>query len=67
MSQNTQNSIITTASGILGGVTKAFSSFTIASINFHGIVEVAFYAAISAIVGYAVKVCIDFIKRILKK
>jgi hypothetical protein len=65
MSQNSQNSIVTTTSGILGGVGKAFISnqFTIASISLEATLEVAFYAAISALVGYVVKLGIDKLKR----
>jgi hypothetical protein len=65
MSQNSQNSLITTTSGILGGVGKIFLSnqLTIASISLQATLEVAFYAAVSAIVGYAVKIGIDKLKR----
>jgi hypothetical protein len=69
MSQNSQNSLIITASGILGGLGKAvFSNQVIlADISWKGTLEVTFYAAISAIVGYAVKIGIDKIKNILKR
>jgi len=69
MSQNSQNSIITTTSGILGGVGKAFLSnqLTIASISIQATLEVAFYAAISALVGYIVKLGIDKLKRKFQK
>lgn len=69
MSQNSQNSIITTASGIFGGLGKAMLSnqLTIANISIQATLEVAFYAAISAIVGYTVKLGIDKLKRKLHK
>jgi hypothetical protein len=65
MSQNSQNSIITTTSGIVGGVGKVLLSnqLTIASISLQATLDVAFYAAISAIVGYVVKLGIDKLKR----
>jgi len=65
MSHNSQNSIITTTSGILGGVGKVLFSnqLTIASINLDATIDVAFYAAISAIAGYVVKLGIDSLKR----
>ena len=65
MSQNSQNSIITTTSGLLGGVGKVLFSnnIIIADISWKGTLEVAFYAAVSAIVGYAVKLGIDKLKR----
>ena len=67
MSLSEQNSIITTASGVFGGVGKAITSLQILSITLQGISEVAFYAAVSAIVGYGVKVLIDVIKRQIRK
>ena len=68
MTQNDQNSVITTASGICGGLGKAISSnVVLADITLGGIVEVAVYAAISAVVGYGVKVLIDRIKKLFQK
>lgn len=47
-------------SGICGGVGKAISAkLILANITFTGIIDVAFYAAISATVGYGVKKAID--------
>jgi hypothetical protein len=63
MSHNEQNSIVFTASGIFGGVGKAISSnHTLANISLNGMVDVAFYAAISAIVGYGMKLLIEYLK-----
>ena len=68
MSLSNQNSIITTVSGVFGGVGKAITSFQVlANISLQGIYEVAFYAAVSAIVGYGVKVIIDVIKKQIRK
>jgi hypothetical protein len=68
MSQNVHTSIITTVSGICGGVGKAISSKPILlDITLSGTFEVALYAAVSAVVGYGVKLLIDRIKRSLRK
>ena len=68
MSLSEQNSIITTVSGVFGGVGKAITSLQIlTSITLQGISEVALYAAVSAIVGYGVKVLIDVIKKQIRK
>jgi hypothetical protein len=65
MSQNQNNSFIVTASGVFGGVGKALTAhFVLVNITFQGIFEVAFYAAISALVGYGVKVGIDKVKKL---
>jgi len=54
------NSLIATTSGICGGVGKAISAkLILANITFSGMIDVAFYAAISAMVGYGVKKVID--------
>ena len=67
MSSNHENSLIVTTSGLCGGLSKAITShLVLASITFQGIVEVAFYAAVSAIVGYAVKKGIDGLTKIIK-
>jgi len=68
MSQNHENSIIVTFSSVCGGVSKTLTShFLFASITFQGITEVAFYAAISALVGYGVKKGIDRLVTYIKK
>ena len=47
--QSFQTSVITTSSGVIGGVTKAVNSgFTLCSISIPHVIDVAFYAAISA-------------------
>ncbi|MFH0895395.1 MAG: hypothetical protein V2A54_13245 [Bacteroidota bacterium] len=66
MTQNEQNSIVTTASGVFGGVGRAVSA-NLTGVSLDGMLEVAIYAAISAIVGYGVKLGIDKIKRLIKK
>jgi hypothetical protein len=60
MQGNIGLSIATTTSGMIGGVTKAVSAnLTVLSISFQGIIDVAFYALVSASVGYGVKVGFD--------
>lgn len=59
-----QNSVITTSSGVVGGVTKAIASgFTLNSISIMQMLDVSIYAAVSAIVGYTVKYIIDSIRK----
>jgi len=62
-------SLAATASGMVGGVTRAISEqMTLSAISLHGVVDVAFYAVVSASVGYCVKVTWDFLfSRIRKK
>ena len=68
MSLNHENSFIVTFSSVCGGVSKTVTShFLLASITFQGIIEVAFYAAISAMVGYGVKKGIDWLVNHFKK
>ncbi len=67
MPQNEINSIVTTTSGVVGGLFKALSPhITIAAITFQSTCEVVFYAAVSALVGYGVKIGIDKVKKLLK-
>ncbi len=62
------NSLVATTSGICGGVGKAISAkLILANITFIGIIDVAFYAAISAMVGYGVKKAIDKIIHFIKQ
>jgi uncharacterized membrane protein YjfL (UPF0719 family) len=57
-------SFVITFSGLFGGMTKAISSgFIFCSISLPHIVEIAVYAAISALVGYMVKLGIDSIRQ----
>lgn len=68
MSQNHENSLIVTISSVCGGVGKTITShFLLANITFQGILEVAFYAGISALVGYGVKVSIDKIRKLYNR
>jgi hypothetical protein len=68
MPQNQLNSIVATASGLFGGLGKALTAhLVLASITFQGIIEVSFYAAISALVGYGVKKGVDNLVKYFKK
>jgi hypothetical protein len=68
MAHNQITSLIVTASGVFGGVSKAISShFVLVNISFHGTVELAFYAAVSAVVAYGVKEGIDCMVKRLKR
>jgi len=68
MSPNHENSFIVTFSSVCGGVSKTLTShLLLANITFPGVIEVAFYAAISAIVGYGVKKGIDRLVTYFKK
>lgn len=58
----------TTASGMLGGLSRAMSEqVSLATITFLGINDVAVYAVVSASVGYCVKVAMDFISQQFRK
>lgn len=53
-------SLATTASGILGGVSRAVTEqVPLSTITLTGVVDVAAYAVVSASVGYCVKVVMD--------
>jgi hypothetical protein len=53
-------SLATTASGMVGGVGRAIAEqHALSSISLHGVIDVAFYAVVSASVGYCVKVAWD--------
>ena len=53
-------SLATTASGMVGGVGRAIAEqHSLSSISLHGVIDVAFYAVVSASVGYCVKVAWD--------
>ena len=55
-------SLATTASGMVGGVGRAIAEqHSLSSISLHGVVDVAFYAVVSASVGYCVKVAWDYL------
>ena len=62
--QQLSNSIVATSSGMIGGLTKAYTSgFQLCSINVAHVIEVSFYAAISALVGYGVKLSVDKLRK----
>ena len=68
MPQNPLNSIVATTSGLCGGLGKALSAhLVLTNITFNGTLEVVFYAAISALVGYGVKKGIDSLVIYFKK
>ena len=68
MIQGQAKSFIATASGVFGGVGKALSThLVLASITFQGTVDIVYYAAISALVGYGIKEGIDFVRERTKK
>ncbi|MBT3300901.1 MAG: hypothetical protein HOD63_01355 [Bacteroidetes bacterium] len=63
-----QTSVITTSSGVIGGVTKAINSgFTLCSISIPHIIDVAFYAALSAFIGYSIKLGFDELRGFIKR
>jgi len=58
-----QDTMITTSSATVGGLTKAFVlGFAQPTITFPQILEVSIYAAISATIGYSVKLGFDLLK-----
>ena len=68
MAQNQVNSIITTTSGIFGGMSKAFTAHIfIMAITLQSLLEVVVYASVSALVGYCIKLTIDFITKIFSR
>jgi len=63
-----QDSMITTSSATVGGLTKAFIlGFAQPTITFPQILEVSIYAAISATIGYGIKMLFDEAKIKLRK
>ena len=60
MAQSHYTSLVTTLSGLVGGLGKAITYKPIlASISLTGVATVAAYAAVSATVGYMVKCGMD--------
>lgn len=54
-------SLATTVSGMVGGVARVLSEpDSLSSVSLTGVVDVAFYAVVSASVGYCVKVVWDY-------
>jgi hypothetical protein len=67
MAQNEINSIVTTTSGIFGGLSKVlFVNVLLASITIQTLCDVAVYASVSALVGYCIKMIIDLISKLFK-
>jgi hypothetical protein len=61
-------SLATTASGILGGVSRAVTEqVPLSTITLTGVVDVAAYAVVSASVGYCVKVVMDMAHKRISK
>ena len=57
------NSIITTSTATVGGLTKAFIlGFAQPTITWPQLIEVSIYAAISATIGYSIKMGFDYLK-----
>ena len=57
-------SLATTASGLVGGLFKAISGHVpFATVSVAGAMDVAFYAIVSASVGYGVKLSLDHLSR----
>jgi hypothetical protein len=68
MAQNQVNSIVTTTSGIFGGLGKVLSTnIFLAAITIQTLLEVAVYASVSALVGYGIKQIIDLITKFLSR
>jgi hypothetical protein len=66
--QSIHNSIIATSSGIIGGVAKAINAgFALCSISIPHIIDVAFYAALSAFIGYSIKLGFDELRGFIKR
>lgn len=64
MAQNQINAIVTTSSGVFGGVSKVVSgNLLVNAITFQSLLEVSVYAGVSAIVGYVAKLCIDALRK----
>ena len=66
--QSIHNSIITTSSGVIGGVAKAINSgFILCHISLPQVIDVAFYAALSAFIGYSIKLGFDELRSFIKR
>lgn len=64
MLQLSSNSLITVLFGVFGGLRKAYQlSFVLIQINPTSILSVIAYAALSAVVGYFVKIGLDCIRK----
>ncbi|MFN8208748.1 MAG: hypothetical protein U0T82_15265 [Bacteroidales bacterium] len=68
MSSPQINSFIATTSGLCGGLGKAYTAnIILANLSLLGIIDIVIYAGISALVGYGVKMGIDWILEHFKK
>ncbi len=64
MLPNQNSSLITTTCGLCGGLGKAvLMHHPLSSITFQGTCEVFFYAVISALAGYGVKIGMDKLRK----
>ena len=63
MPYNHSLSLATTASGMLGGVSRAVTEqIPLSTITLSSVIDVAAYAVVSASVGYCVKIVMDIFK-----
>lgn len=68
MSHQISLSLATTASGMLGGISRAVTEqVPLTTITLSGVVDVAAYAVVSASVGYCVKVVMDLAHKRISK
>ena len=66
MQNNIGLSLTTTASGMIGGISKAVSSnLNICSISYQNLIELILYASLSASIGYIVKLSLDSFRKYL--
>lgn len=67
MLSHPSNGFITILSGIAGGLSKAyFLSIVLIQVDFSTILSVIAYAALSAVVGYVVKILLDIIRKTIQ-
>ena len=66
MPQSQITTLIITAAGFFGGMTRALlGKITLTAVTLNALLEVALYAGTSALVGYGVKMIIDYIRQLL--
>jgi len=64
MPYNPSLSLATTASGMLGGVSRAVTEqVPLSSITLSSVIDVIVYAVVSASVGYCVKMALDITRK----
>lgn len=67
MLHTSSNALITILFGVIGGLRKAYQlSFVLVQVNLSSFVLVIAYAALSAVVGYFVKIGLDLLRRSLQ-